>query len=222
MSLSGRSRLITTAIATFIAAGGSSATEPDELTLTTSDGVSLGAHLYRGGPHAVVLAHGGVFDKESWGRLATSLVDADLTALAFDFRGYGGSEPTYGVHGKRRDVLAAIEYLDQQGYERISVLGGSMGAQFSMAASAETDRIDLLVLLAPGSDGLAGRIQARSTLFIVTERDRLRPKVDREYRAAPEPKRLETLPGSAHAQHIFNTDQAQTLTDLIVGFLTTE
>jgi pimeloyl-ACP methyl ester carboxylesterase len=194
----------------------------DRLVAIVALALLVSAHLYRGGPHAIVLAHGGVFDKESWSGLAASLLDADLTALAFDFRGYGGGEPEYGLRGKRKDVLAAIEYLNQQGYEQISVVGGSMGAQFSMAASAETDQIDLLVLLAPGSDGLAARIQARSTLFIVAEGDRLRPKVEDEYRAAPEPKHLEILPGSTHAQHLFATEHAAALTELIVDYLTTE
>lgn len=186
------------------------------------DGQTVRAHLYGAGPHAVVLAHGGVFDKESWSDLAAALTEAGLSALAFDFRGYGEGEPTYGLRGKKYDVLGAIDYLDGQGYERISVVGGSMGGQFSMAASAETDRIDRLVLLAPGSEGLGAGIRASSTLFIVSEGDRMRDAVDREYAAAPEPKRIEVLPGTAHAQHLFATDQADALTELIVGFLTAD
>ena len=135
MSPSWRDRLVAIVALALLVAIPLSAAEPDAVTLKAADGVSLAAHLYRGGPHAIVLAHGGVFDKESWSGLAASLLDADLTALAFDFRGYGGGEPEYGLRGKRKDVLAAIEYLNQQGYEQISVVGGSMGAQFSMAAS---------------------------------------------------------------------------------------
>ena len=175
-----------------------------------------------GGSHAVVLAHGGVFDKESWRDQAEALVAAGLTALAFDFRGYGDGEPTYGLPGKREDVLGAIEYLDQEGYERISVVGGSMGAQFSIAAAAATNRIDLLVLLAPGGAEHVEEIRVRSTLFVTAEADRLRSEVDTAFRNAPEPKRLAIFPGSAHAQHIFATEQGKAVTELIVEFLTTE
>jgi len=40
-----------------------------------------------------------------------------------------------------------------------------------------------------------------------------------QYRRAPEPKRLILLEGSAHAQNIFATEQAQTLSDDILRFL---
>ena len=45
------------------------------------------------------------------------------------------------------------------------------------------------------------------------------PQVEDQYERAPEPKRLEMLPGSAHAQHIFKTDQAEPLMQLILEFL---
>ena len=198
------------------------ASEPDAVRLEARDGETLTALLYPGGQHAVVLAHGGVFDKESWSEQAAALVDAGMTVLAFDFRGYGDGEPTYGLPGKRLDVLAAIDFLAERGYERISLVGGSMGGQFAVAAAAETDRVDLLILLAPGGADHAAEIRARSTLVITAENDRLRDQVDRAYRDAPQPKRLEIFPGSAHAQHIFATEHGKAVTTLIVEFLSTE
>ncbi len=198
------------------------ASEPDAVRLEARDGETLTALLYPGGQHAVVLAHGGVFDKESWSEQAAALVDAGMTVLAFDFRGYGDGEPTYGLPGKRLDVLAAIDFLAERGYERISLVGGSMGGQFAVAAAAETDRVDLLVLLAPGGADHAAEIRARSTLVITAENDRLRDQVDRAYRDAPQPKQLEIFPGSAHAQHIFATEHGPAVTALIVEFLSTE
>ncbi len=204
------------------------AAEPADVRIETSDGRTLTAHLYEPAPgdttaaHAVVLAHGGVFDKESWAEQAAALVEAGLTALAFDFRGYGDGEPTYGVPGKRQDVLAAIDFLAARGFERISLVGGSMGGQFSIAAAAVSDRVDLLVLLAPGAADHAADIRARSILVITAEGDRLRAEVDRAYREAPEPKRLEVFPGDAHAQHIFATEQGPAVTALMVEFLASE
>ena len=57
----------------------------------TSDGAKIHGNLYPGGDHAVVLAHGGVFNKESWKPLAMELSSSGLTVLAIDFRGYGRS-----------------------------------------------------------------------------------------------------------------------------------
>jgi hypothetical protein len=40
-----------------------------------------------------------------------------------------------------------------------------------------------------------------------------------QYAQAPDPKKLVLLPGDAHAQHIFKTDQAERLTEEILRFL---
>ena len=62
-------------------------------------------------------------------------------------------------------------------------------------------------------------------LFILTREDfsgggvlRL-PSIRKQYQRAPEPKELLILEGSAHAQHIFGTDQAERLMDEILRFL---
>lgn len=64
-----------------------------KVSFDTSDGGKIHANLYGGGSHGVVLAHGAVFDKESWDKQATRLVQAGLRVLAIDFRGYGDSRP---------------------------------------------------------------------------------------------------------------------------------
>ena len=213
---------LATLILGFVLTASPGATLPTNVSFSARDGLPVEAHLYSAGPHAAILAHGGVFNKESWTAQAEALVEADLTVLALDFRGYGDGEPEYGLPGKPNDVLGALDFLVAQGHERISVVGGSMGASAALAASAQTDLIDRLVLLAPGAKGFAADLKARSTLFIASEGDRLRAEFDFEYAAAPEPKRREILPGKAHAQHIFATDQADKATALIVDFLTAD
>jgi pimeloyl-ACP methyl ester carboxylesterase len=198
------------------------AAEPEAVRFPTPDGQTRDALVWAGGPHGVVLAHGGVFDKESWTPQAEAMAAAGLTVLAFDFRGYGEGEPEYGLPGKPNDVLGAIDCLAGRGHERISVVGGSMGGEAAIAAAAASDRIDLLVLLAPGGGDEAGEIRARSILVVTAEGDRLRATIDGIYSAAPEPKRIEILPGTAHAQHLFATDQGPAVTGLIVEFLATE
>ena len=46
------------------------------------------------------------------------------------------------------------------------------------------------------------------------------PEIRDQYERAPEPKQLVILEGSAHAQHIFNTDQGERLMREILRFLT--
>ena len=194
---------------------------PKEVAFATRDGGQIHAHLYGEGPHAVVLAHGAVFDKESWQALARRLNDDGCQVLALDFRGYGRS-----THGEQEgalwlDVLGAAEYLRREGARRVSALGASMGGGAVGQASVEAPEgtFDKVILLAAAPIADPERMKAASFLFVVSHEERLLPQVRQQFELAPEPKRLEILEGSAHAQHVFRTDQADVLTELIVDFL---
>ena len=62
-----------------------------EISFPTADGGTVYGNLYGEGLHAVLLAHGAVFDKESWDGLAQFLSAEGYQVLAIDFRGYGKS-----------------------------------------------------------------------------------------------------------------------------------
>ena len=193
----------------------------EEVSFSAEDGGMVFGNLYGGGGHAVVLAHGAVFNKESWHDQALLLKGEGLTVLAIDFRGYGKSEA--GKKGKvlELDVLAAIDYLKSEGAERVSLLGGSMGggAVGRALLKVNADAVDRAVLLAAVPVDNPRKLKGNK-LFIVSEGDRLAKATREQYGNAPEPKRLEILPGNAHAQHIFKTDQADVLSKLILDFLT--
>jgi pimeloyl-ACP methyl ester carboxylesterase len=200
------------------AAGGA----PQEVTFDASDGGEICADLYGEGEHAVILAHGAVFDKQSWKELARALTDHGLQVLALDFRGYGRSTPGSEVGGLWLDLLGAAKFLRQRGVERVSAVGASMGAEALARASVEgpPGTFDRVILLAAPEIAQPERMQAGSFLFVVSRGDRLLPRVKRQFEQAPRPKRLEVLEGSAHAQHLFATEQAASLTQLIVDALT--
>jgi pimeloyl-ACP methyl ester carboxylesterase len=61
------------------------------VSFPTEDGGIVFADLYGTSDKAVVLAHGGQFNKESWAKQADTLVGAGFQVLAIDFRGYGKS-----------------------------------------------------------------------------------------------------------------------------------
>ena len=73
----------------------------------TEDGGVIFADIYGHGDNAVVLAHGGQFNKESWGPQARTLAAAGFRVLALDFRGFGNSRGP-----GQADPLAAPLYLD--------------------------------------------------------------------------------------------------------------
>src|SRR5450432_157364 len=103
------------------------ATAPKTISIPTEDGGVVFADLYGHSDRAVVLAHGGQFDKESWAKQAQILSAAGFQVLALDFRGYGKSRgPGDSVPMNaplHLDVLAAVRYLRENGAKSVSVVG---------------------------------------------------------------------------------------------------
>ncbi|MCZ6616934.1 MAG: alpha/beta hydrolase [Gammaproteobacteria bacterium] len=205
---------------------------PRSVALPTQDQGLIYADVYGDDERGLVLAHGGQFTKESWSEQAKVFEAAGYRVVVIDFRGRGqsrggrhwsrGSAKNEGVHF---DVLAAVRYLHRSGATTVSVVGASFGgwAAGKAAVEATPGEIANLVLLAATVDEperLSGR-----TLFITTREDfrgegdlRL-PEIREQYERAPEPKQLVILEGSAHAQHIFETDQGDRLMHEILRFL---
>jgi len=108
----------------------------------------------------------------------------------------------------------------------VSVIGGSFGGSAAADASiaSKSGEIDRLILLAAEGNGPAERI--KSPLLIIVARDdanddgpRL-PRIRAWFDKAPEPKKLIVLDGSAHAQFLFQTEQAQRVMNELLSFLT--
>jgi pimeloyl-ACP methyl ester carboxylesterase len=200
------------------------------VSFPTEDGGLVYADVYGEGDRAVVLAHGGQFNKESWAKQAQTLVAAGFRVLALDFRGYGksrgpgDSDPADApLH---LDVLAAVRYLRAAGAKSVSIVGGSMGGSAAGDASiaSRPGEIDRVVFLGSAPNDPADKLHSR-TLFIVARDDasedgpRL-PGILKQYEKAPQPKELIILDGSAHAQFLFQTDQADRVMREILRFLT--
>lgn len=191
-----------------------------KVAFDSSDGGRIQANLYGSGDHGVVLAHGAIFDKESWSKQSKQLAEEGFRVLAIDFRGYGKSTAGSQRNALHLDVLAAVRYLTEHGAKRVSVVGGSMGGGAAAQASVESKdgEIDALILLAHAPIRRPQNLKGRK-LFIVSKGDRLLKSVQKQHSSAPDPKKLVVLDGQAHAQHIFRTDQAETLMKQIITWL---
>ncbi|MEO2018209.1 MAG: alpha/beta fold hydrolase [Fuerstiella sp.] len=192
-----------------------------EVSFKTSDGGQVFANLYGKGDHAVVLAHGAIFDKESWHKQAQTLADKGLRVLAIDFRGYGKSKAGTQSGGLHLDVLGAVHYLREHGAKTVTVVGGSMGGGAAARASvaSKSGEIDRLILLAHSPVTQPEKLKGRK-LFIVSRGDGIRSRVEQQYNSAKQPKKLVVLDGTAHAQHIFKTKHSEDLMKHIVEWLT--
>lgn len=195
---------------------------PLEISFSTSDGGEIHAHLYGNSDRAVVLAHGKVFDKESWRPLAEQLANQGLLVLALDFRGYGSSRAGSLAGRIDLDILGAIDYLESRGASSISLLGASMGgwAVGSAATQVQSGRLHKVILLAAAPIENPQEMKAVGFLYIASDGEGSIDRIKSQYELAPEPKRLELLSGRAHAQHVFKTDQLPVLTEVIVNELT--
>ena len=204
-------------------------TAQQNISLPTADGGRLCANLYGKGTRAVVLAHGGRFNKESWREQAEVLASEGFRILAIDFRGFGCStgpgQADFDNAPFENDVLAAVRYLKGQGAKTVSVVGGSFGAGAAGDASIKSapGEIDRIVFLGAAPNLSAERLKSRS-LFIVARDDsndsglRL-PGIRAQFEKAPQPKELIVLDGSAHAQFLFQTDQSTKVMHEILRFL---
>jgi pimeloyl-ACP methyl ester carboxylesterase len=199
------------------------------VSFASDDSGHVCADLYGHGTNAVVLAHGGRFNKESWRNQAFALASKGFLVIAIDFRGFGCSK---GPHQEdfdsapfEKDVLAAVRYMKEHGAKKVSVVGGSFGGAAAGDASIKSapGEIDGVVLLGAAPNLPADGLKSR-TLFIVSREDsntsgpRL-PGIRAQFERAPEPKQLIVVDGSAHAQFLFQSDQSARVMDEIVRFL---
>ena len=199
------------------------------ISFPTQDGGQIYADLYGEGNRAVVLAHGGRFNKESWRDQALALVSAGYRVLAIDFRGFGRStgpgQADFNNAPFENDVLAAVRYLKTHDVKTVSVVGGSFGGGAAGDASIKSvaGEIDRIVFLGAAPNLPAEKPKSRS-LFIVARDDgnaggtRL-PGIRAQHEKAPQPKELIVLDGSAHAQFLFQTNQSDRVMHEILRFL---
>ena len=202
------------------------------VSFPTEDGGVIYADLYGEGDRAVVLAHGGQFNKESWEKQARILAAAKFRVLALDLRGYGKSRGPGDSDPMdaplQLDVLAGVRYLRKAGAKSVSIVGGSMGGGAAGDASiaSRPGEIDRIVFLGSAPNQPADKLKSAS-LFIVARDDasgdgpRL-PGIKAQYQKAPEPKELIILEGSAHAQFLFRTDQGDRVMREILRFLSSK
>ena len=146
------------------------------VSFPTEDGGNVCAELYGQGTRAIVLAHGGRFNKESWREQARALASKGFRILAIDFRGFGCStgpgQEDFDNAPFENDVLAAVRYLKAHGAKTVSVVGGSFGGGAAGDASIKSapGEIDRIVFLGAAPNLSAEKLKS-GALFIVARDD---------------------------------------------------
>jgi len=159
------------------------------------------------------------------------LAERGYTALAFDFRGIGESGGTPDRSKLDTDMLSALQFLRDEGHEKILCLGASMGGTTCIQIAINGYELAGLVALGSalitgyGPNDLEVSLDDFGSLtlpkaFIAAENDTglVVGDITRMYEASPEPKALYLLPGSAHGTDLFETAAGSELTTILLDF----
>jgi WD40 repeat protein len=203
------------------------------VTFTTIDGITLAGTLFGKGDTAVILAHQGTpgADQRTWHPFANLLAEHGYTALTFDFRGVGQSEGKLLYGNLAMDVSAAVQLLQNRGYQKIICIGASMGGTACIRAAQDHAFVGLVALASTMTAG-SGTDSLRLTpddlknltqpkLFISANGDHgvVVGDTKRMYELSPNPKNLLLLPGTQHGTNLFDTDAGEKLSAAMLRFI---
>lgn len=161
--------------------------------------------LFGEGSYGVVLSHGAIYDAASWKDLAEAIASNGMVALALE-----EVDP--------QNLNAARNYLkEKRNVDRVALIGASAGgATAARAVAGRPEAWDQLILLSPAG-GNAPSLGTIPKLFIASKSEGLAERVQKMAQNAPgQDNKFLLLEGSAHAQAIFTTNQAERLTNVII------
>ncbi len=206
------------------------------VTITTKDGFNLAGFLHtpknpETNPIGVVLSHEYYSTHHSWEWLAEQLADEGFTTLTFDARGHGKSPGTKFYDTAGIDTKAAVEFLNEQGFEQIICLGTSMGGSGCLIAAVEMDLAGFAMLSSPMDIGRLRLIShqdlkslAIPKILMIAEEDRVGPDFVAAFietvDLSSEPKEYYLYPGDLHASELFYADFGKEVQEILFNFVT--
>ncbi len=171
------------------------------------------AFFHAAGRQAVALVPGGVATKENYYHLARDLQAINIASLALDGR-------------DEQAVLSAIDFLKKEGFDKISLVGGSIGAATILVTLKYTlmdeqrKSIDKIILIGPYG-GSAIQNNDIKKLYIAAKEDSISPyeSILELFNDTSEPKKLKVYEGSDHAELLFDGRYKEDITELILNFI---
>ena len=196
-------------------------------SIETSDGLRLDArHFPAAGERIVILLHMYPADQTSWFGFAEVLQGRGIDALTFDFRGYGVSAGEKDPGVADLDARAALAFARARGFERIVLIGASMGGTAALIVAADESVDGVVALSAPAAmaelDAAAviGDVEAPITLVAADEdlsgAESLR---DLAARADLGDHDVLTMSGRAHGTDLLEAPGRETVRGWLLDFL---
>jgi hypothetical protein len=179
------------------------------VTISTGQ-IPLMGTVYGHGGTAVILASRGGYPDSEWSSVARDLAGDGFTALTIP----SPEDENSAVS----NVREAIDFLGNNGYEKILCAGASMGASGCAYNAGKPGMIGIVLLTYHG----AARLKSSTIpkLFIAAGLDNIyRPLTEAGYRAAGEPKYLIIVENSGQLGAEMLDAPEQDLRDTLVRFL---
>ncbi|MBL7157243.1 MAG: alpha/beta hydrolase [Candidatus Omnitrophica bacterium] len=125
--------------------------EITEGEVLTEDNVSIAYSHYKNGFKNVVIVCPGFYNskKNRWMKKTVKMLSSEYDVIIFDFRGHGESSGKFTWAAlEDRDVNAIVDYAKRDGYEKIGILGFSLGGSSAINAASKRERdITTMVLI---------------------------------------------------------------------------
>ena len=228
---------IVTPVESAFAPGNPTAAPLDEIqtshvaTFRTTDGATITGELYGSGETAVIFSAMGNC-KPGWRELAQLTAAQGLMALTYPWRGCreSGSANETELRKFVEDARGAINFVREQGAERIILVGASLGGLASAKLAIESNAIGIVIVASPpGISQWGFEIESSDVnteipkLFITAEKDAVVPvSAARElFDLAAEPKEWQTYPGTAHGTDLIQGETGEAVALRILEFVLT-
>lgn len=195
----------------------------------TADGATVSGELYGSGKTAVIFSVMGNC-KPGWREFAQVTAAQGFTALTYQWRGCraSGSVDENEIQKFVEDARGAINFVREQGAEKVILVGASLGGCASAKLALESQASGLVVIASPPSIPQWGfEIESDDLntdipkLFITAENDNTVSAEDTRtlYDLAAEPKEWQTYPGAAHGTDLFEGESGPELQQRILEFI---
>lgn len=123
----------------------------EKIKLQTKDNITLEGNLYNSGKSKVIIiAHGFYQNKDtrSFKKIA-KLLSPYYDVISMDFRGHGKSKGLFTFTAKETQDLICFLNFAKNKYQKIGVIGFSLGAAISIISASKTDLINSLIAVSP-------------------------------------------------------------------------
>jgi len=123
----------------------------ETLQITTADDLTLDARLWDRGPDRLVIyLHEFRGDQSEWWPHAEGQRAPAVSSMTLDFRGHGASTGDgIDVEGMIHDVIAAVNFARDRGFQRVMLVGAGMGAAVAIVAAVEVPDVTVIGLSTP-------------------------------------------------------------------------